>query len=72
MNRIADVFFILGILLILYKYKSLNFIVVMSLIEFINIDSIYIFFNDINLIELIVLFFFIGSIGKSAQLGFHT
>jgi len=72
MNRIADVFFILGILLILYKYKSLNFIIIMSLINFINIDTIYILYNNINLIELIVFFFFIVSIGKSAQIGFHT
>lgn len=72
MNRIADVFFILGILLILYKFKSLNFIIVISLIDFINTDSIYIFFKNIKLIELIVLFFFLGAIGKSAQIGFHT
>ena len=72
MNRIADVFFIFGILLILYQYKSLNFIIIKSLIDFINVDTIYLLFYNVNLIELIVLFFFLGSIGKSAQIGFHT
>lgn len=72
MNRIADVFFILGILLVLLKFKSLNFIIIMSLIEFINFEYIYIFFFDIKLIDFIACFFFIGSIGKSAQIGFHT
>jgi NADH:ubiquinone oxidoreductase subunit 5 (subunit L)/multisubunit Na+/H+ antiporter MnhA subunit len=72
MNRIADVFFILGILLLLLKFKSLNFIIIMSLINFIEFESLYFFFFDIKLIDLIVFFFFIGSIGKSAQIGFHT
>jgi NADH-quinone oxidoreductase subunit L len=72
MNRIADVFFILGILLVLFIYKSLNFMIIISLIEFIPVENIYILFKNINILELIVFFFFIGSIGKSAQLGFHT
>jgi NADH:ubiquinone oxidoreductase subunit 5 (subunit L)/multisubunit Na+/H+ antiporter MnhA subunit len=72
MNRIADVFFIFGIILILINFKTLNFIVVFSLIEYINNLSIFIFFFNIKVIDLILFFLFLGAIGKSAQIGLHT
>jgi NADH-quinone oxidoreductase subunit L len=71
-NRIADVFFIFGIILILINFKTLNYIVVFSLIEYIKNLSIFIFFTDVKIIDLILFFLFIGAIGKSAQIGFHT
>ena len=72
MNRIADVFFIFGIILILINFKTLNYIVIFSLIDFINNLYIYIFFFEIKLIDLILFFLFLGAIGKSAQIGLHT
>jgi NADH:ubiquinone oxidoreductase subunit 5 (subunit L)/multisubunit Na+/H+ antiporter MnhA subunit len=72
MNRIADVFFIFGIILILINFKTLNYIVIFSLIEYIQNLSIFIFFIDIKVIDLILFFFFLGAIGKSAQIGLHT
>lgn len=72
MNRIADVFFIFGIILILINFKTLNYIVILSLIDFIDNLNFYVFFMEIKLINLILFFLFIGAIGKSAQLGFHT
>ena len=72
MNRIADVFFIFGIILILITFKTLNYIVVFSLIEHVNDLSIFIFFMEVKVIDLILLFLFIGAIGKSAQIGLHT
>jgi NADH:ubiquinone oxidoreductase subunit 5 (subunit L)/multisubunit Na+/H+ antiporter MnhA subunit len=72
MNRIADVFFIFGIILILINFKTLNFIVVFSLIEYISSLSIFIFFFNVKVIDLILFFLFLGAIGKSAQIGLHT
>jgi NADH-quinone oxidoreductase subunit L len=72
MNRIADVFFIFGIILILITFKTLNYIVVFSLIEYIDDLSIFIFFMEVKVIDLILFFLFIGAIGKSAQIGLHT
>ena len=72
MNRIADVFFIFGIILILINFKTLNYIVVFSLIEYIRNLNIFIFFFNIKVIDLILFLLFLGAIGKSAQIGLHT
>jgi len=65
-------FFIFGIILILINFKTLNYIVIFSLIEYIKNLSIFIFFLDIKVIDLILFFLFLGAIGKSAQIGLHT
>jgi NADH:ubiquinone oxidoreductase subunit 5 (subunit L)/multisubunit Na+/H+ antiporter MnhA subunit len=72
MNRIADVFFIFGIILILINFKTLNYIIIFSLIDYITNINVYILFTEIKIIDLILFFLFLGAIGKSAQLGLHT
>jgi len=72
MNRIADVFFIFAIILLLYYFKTLNYALIFSLINYIQDYTIYIIFYDIKVIDLILFFLFLGAIGKSAQLGLHT
>src|SRR5437868_6485038 len=47
MNRIADVFFIFGIVLILYYFKTLNYLLVFSLIDYIQEYYIFILFSAI-------------------------
>jgi len=72
MNRIADVFFSLGIILILITFKTTDYLIVFNLVDYIK-DDFIIFFNfKINKITLICFFLFIGGVGKSAQLGLHT
>ena len=72
MNRIADVFFIIAIILIILCFKTTDFVVVMILIPYIVTD-IYSFLGfDFYFISLISFFLFIGAIGKSAQIGLHT
>lgn len=71
-NRIADVFFILAILLIFLTFKTTDYALVFNLIPFIASDS-YLFLNmTMNKIQIIAFFLFIGAIGKSAQIGMHT
>ena len=72
MNRIADVFFIFGIVLILYYFKTLNYLLVFSLMDYIQEYYIFILFWNIKIVDLIVFFLFLGAIGKSAQIGLHT
>ncbi len=72
MNRIADVFFIFAIILILFYFKTVNYLIVFSLIDFFQNSTIFIFFTEIKIIDLILFLLFLGAIGKSAQIGLHT
>jgi len=71
-NRISDVFFILAILLILIKFKTSDILIIINLLPYISTENYIILNCSINLINIITFFLFIGAIGKSAQIGFHT
>jgi NADH-quinone oxidoreductase subunit L len=71
-NRISDVFFMIGILLILLNFKSTDYNIIFNLLPYIYNDKIIFLNICINKINLITFFLFVGAIGKSAQLGFHT
>jgi NADH-quinone oxidoreductase subunit L len=72
MNRIADVFFIIGILFLLWKFKTTDYIIVFSLIDYIKDINFFLIFWEIKLLNIITTLLFIGAIGKSAQVGLHT
>lgn len=72
MNRIADVFFIIGILFLLWKFKTTDYIIVFSLIDYIKNIKFFLIFSEINLLNFILFLLLIGAIGKSAQVGLHT
>lgn len=59
MNRIADVFFVFAVCLCFLSLGSCDYLVLFLNPSFASMD-------------LLCLFLFIGAIGKSAQLGFHT
>lgn len=72
MNRIADVFFIIAIILLLLTFKTTDCMIVFSLIPFITADK-YIFLGFLfTKLSIVAFFLFIGAIGKSAQIGLHT
>jgi len=72
MNRIADVFFIISIIIIFLTFKTTNFIVVFNLFPLL-VDQYYSFLGFCFLKANVIAFFlFIGAIGKSAQIGLHT
>jgi NADH:ubiquinone oxidoreductase subunit 5 (subunit L)/multisubunit Na+/H+ antiporter MnhA subunit len=71
-NRIADVLFFLGIIIILLNFKTLDFVVVFDLVHFLIDEHIIFFGLMLQKIDLICFFLFIGAAGKSAQLGLHT
>lgn len=72
MNRIADVFFTLSILLIFITFKTTDFITVFNLIPFITGDHFIFLGYNFPKVSIIAFFLFIGAIGKSAQIGLHT
>jgi len=72
MNRIADIFLILAIILIIIKLKVSEYIIIFDLIKYIQNDFYYILGCKLNILSLISGLILIGAIGKSAQIGFHT
>jgi NADH:ubiquinone oxidoreductase subunit 5 (subunit L)/multisubunit Na+/H+ antiporter MnhA subunit len=72
MNRIADIFFTFGIVIIFLTFKTTDFIIVFDLVHFFVNDSIFFFGLILKKIDLISFFLLIGGMGKSAQLLFHT
>lgn len=72
MNRVGDFGFICGFLLIFYFFKTVDFSTVFILAPFYSEVSLTLFGVTIYCLDLICIFLFIGSMGKSAQLGLHT
>ncbi len=71
-NRVGDFGIILGICLIFFVFQTLDFEIVFPLITFFQ-NQFFLFFGmNFNVVELICFFLFIGSVGKSAQVGLHT
>jgi NADH:ubiquinone oxidoreductase subunit 5 (subunit L)/multisubunit Na+/H+ antiporter MnhA subunit len=71
-NRVADVFFTIAIILIFLTFKVTDFVFVFNVLPYIANENIIFLNFEINLISVIAFFLFIGAIGKSAQIGFHT
>jgi NADH-ubiquinone oxidoreductase chain 5 len=71
-NRIGDVGLALGVFAAFVVFKTTNFSVIFSLVPYYANYEIFFFTYKCNAITLIGLLLFIGSVGKSAQLGLHT
>lgn len=72
MNRIADVFFVFAIVLLFLHLGTTDYILVFSFIPLLQQESILLSGFEISFLNAVGFFLFIGAIGKSAQLGFHT
>ena len=67
-NRVGDLFFMLGLALTFVIFGSLEFAAIFPAVpEHLN-DT----FLGVNAVELIAVLLFLGACGKSAQLGLHT
>ena len=71
-NRIGDIGLALGLFLIYYVFKSLDYAIIFGIAPALQHYSINFFNFEINAISLICFFFFIAATGKSAQIGLHT
>jgi NADH:ubiquinone oxidoreductase subunit 5 (subunit L)/multisubunit Na+/H+ antiporter MnhA subunit len=76
MNRVGDLGFLLGVILLFTIVRSLDFsvlfIVVPVYYEHFNAVLLVVRDFEITYLDVICGSFFIGVIGKSAQLGLHT
>lgn len=72
-NRFGDFGIYFSLLVMFFFFKSFDFGVVFSLIQFLNLQPEISFLGfSLNRVDVIVIFLFLGAIGKSAQLGLHT
>lgn len=72
MNRIGDFGLLLGILLLFYFMRTVDFSVVFALAPYFMLKTFLFFGFKLEILTFICIFLFIGSIGKSAQIGLHT
>lgn len=72
-NRFGDFGIYFSLLVMFFYFKSFDFAVIFNLVYILNLqpDLLLMGFN-INRVDFIVFFLFLGAIGKSAQLGLHT
>ena len=73
-NRVGDFGLLLGIFLIFWQFKTVNYVTVFSLVNFYHLNSLNFLvpFFGIDIYSLICIFLFIGVMGKSAQISLHT
>jgi NADH-quinone oxidoreductase subunit L len=71
-NRVADVFFALGVALVFLNFGSIEFGVIFPAIAQHKADTYNLFGASLPAFEVIGILLFIGACGKSAQLGLHT
>jgi len=71
-NRVGDFGFALGIFLIFYLFKTVNYDEVFQLVPTLLNKEISFLSLNVNSINLICVLLFIGAMGKSAQLFLHT
>ena len=71
-NRIGDIFLLMGIAVIFEYFQTLEFTLLCTLISYYYKIYITIFCYSLDLLTLIGILLFLGAIGKSAQFGLHT
>jgi NADH-ubiquinone oxidoreductase chain 5 len=71
-NRIGDFGLALGIFVIFETFKTVDYAVLFSIVPYYTTKTINFLQFELDLITTICILLFIGSMGKSAQLGLHT
>ena len=72
MNRVGDFSLLIGIFLIFFYYKSVDYSTLTILTPFFRDKTVDFLFFNAYLLDLIGIFLFFGAVGKSAQIGLHT
>jgi NADH:ubiquinone oxidoreductase subunit 5 (subunit L)/multisubunit Na+/H+ antiporter MnhA subunit len=71
-NRVGDFGLALGILCVFNYFCALDYASVFSIAHLMVDETVTFFCFEVNLITVCCLLLFVGSVGKSAQLGLHT
>jgi len=72
MNRIGDFGFLCGLAFLFFLFRSVDFATVFVLVPLYKEVSLCLYSINFSFLDLICFFLFIGSMGKSAQIGLHT
>lgn len=72
MNRIGDIGLALGLFTVFAFFKAVDYDVVFGLVPYFIDYSFFFITKYVYIIDAICFFFFIGAMGKSAQIGLHT
>nr|YP_010338814.1 NADH dehydrogenase subunit 5 [Glaucosphaera vacuolata]UNJ18764.1 NADH dehydrogenase subunit 5 [Glaucosphaera vacuolata] len=71
-NRVGDFGLSLGIFSVFYLFRTLDYTAIFGLVPFFESIQLKFFTVDFYTLTFITFFFFVGAVGKSAQLGLHT
>ena len=71
-NRVADLFFMVGIALVFVQFGTVSYDNIFALVPDHQAAVYHLFGTDMRAYEVIGVLLFIGAMGKSAQLFFHT
>ena len=71
-NRFGDFGLFIAIMLIFMVFKTLDFGTIFILTPYFFLDNFYFWNYNINIIDFICFFLFVGVVGKSAQIGLHV
>ena len=71
-NRIGDFGFLIGIAILFFSTRSLDFDTIFSMNEQLSESTFSLFSVEINTLNTACFFLFMGAMGKSAQLFLHT
>jgi len=72
MNRIGDFGLLFGFLLIFFFFRTIDFATIFVLVPYFNKIKFIFLGSEFDILSVVGFFLFIGSIGKSAQIGLHT
>jgi NADH:ubiquinone oxidoreductase subunit 5 (subunit L)/multisubunit Na+/H+ antiporter MnhA subunit len=72
MNRIGDFGYLCGVILVFYFFRSVDFSLIFVLAPYFTNVSFSFLNWDVYCLDAICFFLFVGSVGKSAQMGLHT
>jgi len=71
-NRVSDLFFTVGILIVFYTFQTVEFNTVFGLAPYVVHSTILFGGYAVSPVVLIATLLFLGAMGKSAQIGLHT
>jgi len=71
-NRISDLAFTIGILVVFYTFQTVEFSVVFGLAPYLVQSTVLFGSYAISPLTLLTFLLFLGAMGKSAQIGLHT
>lgn len=71
-NRVADLAFTIGMLVVFYAFQTVEFSAVFGLAPYLVTSKVLFGSYQVSPIVAATFLLFLGAMGKSAQLGLHT